>query len=92
VRGSRLFDNFQKVALLVLYSQSGKSPRYFTTELNRSLVSWKHWLRLKNFPSKSTPNLWLKTFNLDFIKNLLIFTILEVTCENVAIDGSGVDT
>jgi hypothetical protein len=34
VRGSKLFDNFQRVALLVLYFQSGKFLRDFTSDLN----------------------------------------------------------
>jgi len=91
VRGCKLFNNFQRVALLVLYIQSGKSLRDFTNDLTGSLVSWKHWLQLRKLPSKSTLHSWLKTFNLDFIRKLLHFTISEIKPEIIAIDGSGVD-
>jgi len=92
VRGCKLFNNYQRVALLVLYIQSGKSLRNFTNDLTGSLVSWKHWLQLKKLPSKSTLHLWLKTFNLNFIRELLHFTISGIKSKIVAIDGSGVDT
>ena len=92
VRGCKLFNNYQRVALIVLYIQSGKSLRDFTSNLNGSLTAWKHWLQLKKLPSKSTLHLWLKTFNLEFIRELLHQTISLIKPEIVAIDGSGVDT
>ena len=92
VRGCKLFNNYQRVALIVLYIQSGKSLRDFTADLTGSLVSWKHWLQLKKLPSKSTLHLWLKTFNVDFIRELFHLTIAGLKPEIVAIDGSGVDT
>ena len=92
VRGSKLFDNYQRVALIVLYIQSGKSLRDFTSNLNGSLTAWKHWLQLKKLPSKSTLHLWLRTFNLSFIRELFHLTISEIKPEIVAIDGSGIDT
>lgn len=92
IRGCKLFNNYQRVALIVLYIQSGKSLRDFTSNLNGSLNSWKHWLQLKKLPCKSTLHLWLKTFNLEFIRELLHQTISGIKPEIVAIDGSGVDT
>jgi hypothetical protein len=92
VRGSKLFDNYQRVALIVLFIQSGKSLRDFTGNLNGSLNSWKHWLQLKKLPSKSTLHLWLKTFNLKFIRELLHQAISGIKSEIVAVDGSGIDT
>lgn len=91
VRGCKLFNNYQRVALIVLFIQSGKSLRDFTTNLNGSLNAWKHWLQLKKLPSKSTLHSWLQSFNLDFIRELLYQTIANVRPEIVAIDGSGTD-
>ena len=92
VRGCKLFNNYQRVALIVLYTQSGKSLRDFLSNLDGSLTAWKHWLQLRKLPAKSTLHSWLKTFNLDFIRQLLHQTISGIKPEIVAIDGSGVDT
>lgn len=92
VRGCKLFNNYQRVALIVLFIQSGKSLRDFCNNLNGHLTAWKHWLQLKKLPSKSTLHSWLKTFNLEFIRELLHQTISGIKPEIVAIDGSGVDT
>lgn len=92
VRGCKLFDNYQRVALIVLFVQSGKSLRNFVNDVTGSLLPWKSWLQLPKIPSKSTLHLWLKTFNLGFIRELLHQTISGVKPEIVAIDGSGVET
>ena len=92
VRGCKLFNNYQRVALIVLYIQSGKSLRDFIGNLDGSLTAWKHWLQLRKIPAKSTLHSWLKTFNLDFIRKLLQQTITGIKPEIVAVDGSGVDT
>lgn len=92
VRGCKLFDNYQRVALIILFIQSGKSLRNFCNNLDGSLNSWKHWLQMKKLPAKSTLNDWLKSFNLDFIRELLHQTISGIKPEIVAIDGSGIDT
>lgn len=42
VRCCKLFNNYQRVALVILFIQSGKSRRDFTTNLNGSLNAWKH--------------------------------------------------
>jgi hypothetical protein len=72
VRGCKLSNNYQRVALIDLFIQSGKSLRDFTANLNGSLNAWKHWFQLKKLPSKSTHHFWLKSFNLDFIENYYI--------------------
>lgn len=91
VMGSKLFNNYQRVALIVLYIQSGKSLRRFTSNLDASLTPWKHWLQMRKLPSKSTLHSWLKNMNLNFIRELFNQTIRDLKPEIVAIDGSGVD-
>ena len=91
VRGSKLFNNYQRVCLLVLYIQSGKSLRYFLMDLDGSLSSWKSWLRLRKLPKRSTLHDWLKSFKLGFIRKILHLTTSELTPEITAIDGSGID-
>jgi len=92
VRGCKLFDNYQRVSLIVLFIQSGKSLRYFLNNFDGSLTAWKHWLKLKKIPSKSTLHSWLKKFDLNFIRELFNLTIIDLKPEIIAIDGSGVDT
>ena len=93
VRGCKLFNNYQRVALIVLYIQSKKSLREFLSNLDGSLTAWKHWLQLRKIPAKSTLHDWLKFFNLSFIRELLHLSIPEnLNPEIVAIDGSGIET
>lgn len=92
IRGCKLFDNYQRVALIILYIQSGKSLRSFLSNLDGSLTAWKHWLQLKRIPAKSTLHDWLKKFDLNFIRQLFSLTIAGLKPEIVAIDGSGVET
>lgn len=92
VMGCKLFNNYQRIALIVLYIESGKSLRDFCRDDKGSLLPWKKWLQLPKLPSKSTLHLWLKTINLEFIRELLHQTISHLKPEIVAIDGSGVDT
>lgn len=92
VRGCKLFDNYQRVALIVLFIQSNKSLRSFLSNVDGSLTAWKHWLKFKKIPSKSTLHSWLKKFDLNFIRELFGLTIAGLKPEIVAIDGSGVET
>ena len=92
VRGCKLFDNYQRVSLIVLFIQSNKSLRNFISNIDGSLTAWKHWLKLKKIPSKSTLHSWLRKFDLNFIRELFNLTIRGLEPEIVAIDGSGVET
>ena len=93
VRGCKLFNNYQRVAIIVLYIQSKKSLREFLSNLDGSLTAWKHWLQLRKIPAKSTLHDWLRVFKLDFIRELLHNSLpKDFNPEVVAIDGSGVDT
>lgn len=89
--GSKLFNNYQRVALIVLLTESGKSLRDFVRDDKGSLLPWKRWLQLPKIPAKSTLHDWLKSFNLEFIRELFHKTISGVKPKIVAIDGSGTD-
>ena len=92
IMGSKLFNNYQRVALIILFIQSGKSLRDFVKDETGSLLPWKRWLQLPKIPAKSTLHDWLKSFNLGFIRKLLHQTISDIKPEIIAIDGSGIDT
>ena len=91
VMGSKLFNNYQRVAILVLYIQSGKSLRRFISNLDGSLTAWKHWLQLKRLPEKSTLHDWLVSFSVSFIRDLIRFSLENPNPDLVAIDGSGIE-
>ncbi len=91
VRGCKLFNNYQRVSIIVLYIQSGKSFRRFVSNIDGSLTIWKHWLQLKRLPKKSTLHKWLKFFSVSFIRNLIRLSLENPNPDIVAIDGSGID-
>ena len=62
VLGSKVYTNYQRVALIVLFSRSKKALRVFTSELVES--RWPRWLGLKELVSKLTLNRWIKKFDL----------------------------
>ncbi|MFP4424634.1 MAG: hypothetical protein ACLFP2_05415 [Candidatus Woesearchaeota archaeon] len=47
--GPKIFTNYQRIALMVLFYRSGKALRQFANELFES--RWTHWLGLKQIPS-----------------------------------------
>lgn len=91
VMGSKLFNNYQRVCLIILFIESKKSLRDFIRDDKGSLLPWKRWLQLKKLPGKSTLHDWLKSMNLSFIRELFNQTVSGIKPEIVAIDGSGVD-
>ena len=89
VMGCKLYNNYQRVAILILYIRSGKSLRIFCDEFAES--KWNHWLKLKKQICKSTLHSWMQNFNVDFIRNLIRFSLENSNPEIVAIDGSGIE-
>ena len=89
VRGCKLFDNYQRVAILVLHIRSGKALRTFCEEFSET--KWRHWLQLKKLPKKSTLHSWLQLFSVSFIRNLIRFSLENPNPDLVAIDGSGIE-
>jgi len=90
IRGSKLFNNYQRVAILILYIRSGKSLRIFCKEFVET--KWSFWLQLRKCPKKSTLHDWFKSFSTTFIRKIFEFTISDLKPKIVAIDGSGIDT
>ena len=90
-RGCKLFDNYQRITLLVIYIQSKKSLREFVSNRDGVLSYWKSKLKLKKIPSKSTLHSWLKSFSTDIIRILLNTTICHLNPKILAIDGTGID-
>ena len=88
--GSKVFTNYQRVSLIVLFMRSRKALRDFVNELVES--KWPRWLGLREIPTKSTLHRWLKKWNLKKVREFLSFTIADEHPSLMAVDATGIDT
>ena len=88
--GCKKFTNYQRVALLVLFSRSGKALRNFVNELFES--KWPRWLDLKDIPNFSTISRWFKKWDLESLRNILTITVAKIKPSLMAIDATGFDS
>ena len=88
--GSKVYTNYQRVALIVLFMRSQKALKKFTAELVES--KWPKWLGLKELVSKSTLNRWIKKFDLAKLRCLLTQTVANKKPSLMAIDATGFDS
>jgi len=89
-KGPKIYTNYQRIALIILYIRSKKSLIDFLQELCET--KWISWLGLKEIPSKSVLNNWTKLFDLSFIRKLLSFQIENEEPSVMAIDATGIDS
>ena len=89
-RGCKLFTNYQRVALIVLFQRSGKALRKFVSELKES--RWPKWLGLRELPGKSTLHDWLKKWDLAFLRKVLATNVAKENSSLMAIDATGFDS
>jgi hypothetical protein len=88
--GNKEFTNYQRISIIILLRQSGKSIRKFIDE-NLSESKWISRLGLKKVPRKSTLHDWLKIFNMKIIRK--IFKVLLPKKINItAFDSTGIDS
>jgi hypothetical protein len=88
--GSRVYSNYQRVALIVLFMRSRKALRSFVSELYES--KWPKWLGLREIPSYRTLHHWLTKWNLSWIRKILAKTISKEKPSLMAIDATGFDS
>ena len=89
-KGPKLFTNYQRVGVIVIFMRSRKSLRDFVKQLYE--LKWIDWLGLKQLPKKSTLHDWLKLFDLKLIRKLLFEMIKEEQPSLMAIDATGIDS
>ncbi len=89
-RGCKLFTNYQRVALIVLFMRSKKALRKFTAELVES--KWPKWLGLRELPGKSTLHDWLTKWNVSWLRNILNKIVADKKPSLMAIDATGFDS
>ncbi len=88
--GSKVYSNYQRVALLVLFMRSRKALRQFVNELKES--RWTRWLGLREIPSYRTLHQWLTKWNLSWLRQILNTTISKIKPTLMAIDATGFDS
>jgi len=89
-KGPKLFTNYQRVTLIILYKRSKKSLKDFVCELRESL--WPKWLCLKEIPGKSTLHDWIKLFEMSVVRALHEAVLPQEQPDLMAIDATGVDS
>jgi len=88
--GYKHFDNYQRVALIILHIHSKKSLKDFLDDFKDS--KWQHYLQLRRIPAKTTLHDWLELFKLKVIRLLNKQLTQEIKPVLTAIDGTGLDS
>ena len=86
--GNKEFTNYQRVSIIILFYNSGKSLRDFIVDFEAS--KWISWLGLIKIPGKSTLHDWLKMFNMQLIRKICKL-LRPKNIELTSIDGTGFD-
>lgn len=89
-KGPKIFTNYQRIMIIILYLRSKKSLINFVKELHET--RWPIWLGLKEIPAKSTINDWIKLFDLSFIRKFLERFLVQEKPTIMAIDATGIDS
>lgn len=88
--GPKIYTNYQRVALIVLFTRSRKALRDFCSEIRES--KWPSWLGLRELPPKSTLHDWLKKYNLSFVRRILKKLTRKNKPKIMAVDATGIDS
>ena len=88
--GSKVYTNYQRVALIVLFERSRKALRKFVSELVES--KWPRWLGLREIPSYRTVHYWLTKWDLSWVRSILHTTVVHERPSLMAVDATGFDS
>ena len=89
-KGPKLFTEYQRISLIILFRRSKKSLRDFIRELPE--YKWVDWLGLKILPSKSTLHSWLQQIPQKTIRLFNSIILKEEMPSLMAIDATGIDS
>lgn len=90
LKDPKIYANYQRVALIVLFVRSRKALRDFCTELVES--KWSRWLGLKELLSKSSLHRWIEKFDLNWLCQLLNNTVIDKNPGVMVVDATGIDS
>ena len=88
--GNKVYTNYQRVSLIVLFMRSKKALRKFVDELFES--KWPCWLGLREIPCYRTIHSWLVKWNVSWLRNIINKTTAEEKPVLMAIDATGFDS
>jgi len=88
--GPRLYCNFQRFALIVLFKRSGKSLRKFIKELPES--RWLKWLGFQEIPSKTSLHRWIQNYSSQSLRKLIQVLLKDEKPSLMAIDATGLES
>lgn len=88
--GSKVYTNYQRIALIVLFMRSRKALRDFIFELTES--KWPRWLGLKDIPSYRTLHHWLTKWSVSWVRAFLCNTVAHEQPSLMAVDATGFDS
>jgi len=89
-KGPKIFTNYQRVSLLILWKRSKKSVRDFVGTLDE--LKWVEWLGLKRLPSKSTLHSWLTQLSMIELRLFNQILLIEEKPSLMAFDATGIDS
>ena len=88
--GPKLYCNFQKFALIVLFKRSGKALRKFIKELPES--RWIKWLGFCEIPSKTSLHRWIKEYSTRSLREFIQTLLKSEKPSLMAIDATGLES
>lgn len=88
--GPKIYTEYQKLMLVVLYRRNNQSYRRYMNYLLES--RWPKWLQLKEIPSKSSVHSWFQNLSVSVLKKLNQFVLRKIEPELLAIDATGIDS
>lgn len=88
--GPKIFTNYQRVALIILFLRSKKSLRKFVSEFYET--KWYKWLGLKELPTKTSLHRWIQKFKLKFLRNFNQLILSNEKPKIMCIDATGIDS
>jgi hypothetical protein len=88
--GPKLYCNFQKFALIVLFKRSGKALRKFIKELPES--RWLKWLNFVEIPSKTSLHRWIQEYSAQSLREIVQILLKNQKPSLVAIDATGLES
>lgn len=88
--GPKLYCNFQKFALIVLFKRSGKALRKFIKELPES--RWIKWLNFVEIPSKTSLHRWIKEYSAQSLREIVQILLKNQKPTLMAIDATGIES
>src|SRR3989344_2090841 len=88
--GPKVFTNYQRVAIIILFLRDGKPLRTFLNRLKE--WRWPQWLGLREIPGRSTLNDWMKLFNLTSLRELNNRLLADEQPSIMAVDSTGLES